>query len=101
MSTKDSLKLDIDIAKIREEAVKNVEATILERVTKLAESEATSDYEIGTYIREQTRTWIRNNLHQLVLTQLEQVDIKAKVDLAVERAVLDIVHNQLKKIKLF
>lgn len=43
MSTKDSLKLDIDIAKIREEAVKNVEATILERVTKLAESEVASD----------------------------------------------------------
>lgn len=101
MSTKDSLKLDINIAKIREEAVQSVEATILQRVTKLAETEVASDYELGTYIREHTRTWIRANLRQLVLTQLEQVDIKAKVDLAVERAVLDIVHNQLKTIKLF
>lgn len=44
--------------------------------------------------------WIKDNLKSIVIKELESVDVKSKVEQAVQRAVQDIVHSQIKNIKL-
>lgn len=94
------MNLQIDLDTIKEDVVKSAESQVKEYLEKIAKAQVHSDYELGIYIKDHTSKWIRENLKDIVLKELQTVDIKQKVEQAVERAVLDIVHNQLKSIKL-
>ena len=94
------MNLQIDLDAIKEDVTKSAEAQIKEHLEKIAKAQVHSDYELGIFIKEHTSKWIRDNLKEIVLKELQTVNIKQKVEQAVERAVMDIVHNQLKNIKL-
>lgn len=94
------MNLQIDLDTIKEDVTKSAEAQIKEHLEKIAKAQVHSDYELGIFIKEHTSKWIRDNLKEIVLKELQTVNIKQKVEQAVERAVMDIVHNQLKNIKL-
>ena len=95
-----SLRLEVDIDKVKETVISDAEKQIKEYLLRIANEKGHSDYELGIFIRNHIKQWIKDNLKSIVIKELESVDIKAKVDLAVERAVLDIVHSQIKNIKL-
>ena len=95
-----SLRLEVDIDKVKETVISDAEKQIKEYLLRIANEKVHSDYQLGVFIRDHIRQWITENLKSIVIKELESVDVKSKVEQAVQLAVQDIVHAQIKNIKL-
>lgn len=100
MTSESELQLNIPIETIKRDVVSAIEENIKNHLMTLASSQVHSDYTLGIYIKDVIDKYIKDNLSSIVLSELESVNIKAKVEKAVERATLDIVRNQLKKMNI-
>ena len=95
-----SLRLEVDIDKVKETGISDAEKQIKEYLLRIVNEKIHSDYELGVFIRDHIKQWITENLKAIVIKELESVDVKSKVEQAVQRAVQDIVHSQIKNIKI-
>ena len=95
-----SLRLEVDIDKVKETGISDAEKQIKEYLLRIVNEKVHSDYELGVFIRDHIKQWITENLKAIVIKELESVDVKSKVEQAVQRAVQDIVHSQIKNIKI-
>ena len=98
MTNKLNLKIDID--QVKDSVIADAEKQIKEYLLRIANEKVHSDYQLGVFIRNHIKQWIKDNLKSIVIKELESVDVKSKVEQAVQRAVQDIVHSQIKNIKL-
>lgn len=98
MTNKLNLKIDID--QVKDSVIADAEKQIKEYLLRIANEKVHSDYQLGVFIRDHIRKWITENLKAIVIKELESVDVKSKVEQAVQRAVQDIVHAQIKNIKI-
>ena len=94
------LNLEVDIDQVKNSVIADAEKKIKEYLLRIANEKVHSDYEMGIFIRDHIKQWIKDNLKSIVIKELESVDVKSKVEQAVQRAVHDIVHSQIKNIKL-
>ena len=95
-----NLRLEVDIDKVKESVISDAEKQIKEYLLRIANEKVHSDYEMGIFIRDHIKQWIKDNLKSIVIKELESVDVKSKVEQSVQRAVQDIVHSQIKNIKI-
>ena len=95
-----NLRIEINVDEVKRSVTDKAKKQIEEYLTKIANEKVHSDYELGRFIKDHTQSWIKDNLKDIVIKELESVDVKSKVEQAVQRAVQDIVHSQIKNIKL-
>jgi hypothetical protein len=94
------LNLEVDIDQVKNSVIADAEKQIKEYLLRIANEKVHSDYELGIFIRDHIKKWIKDNLKSIVIKELESVDVKSKVEQSVQRAVQDIVHSQIKNIKI-
>lgn len=94
------MNIEIDTESIKSKVIEDVTKEVENHLTQIAKSSITSDYALGVQISNIIKNYISTNLEKIVKKELESVDIKEKVDKAVSRAVLDLVHQQLKKMSM-
>lgn len=94
-----NLNISIDVETIRAKIIEQTIQEIKSNIDKQIKKQVASDYELGIYIKDRIQDYIKNNLKQLVLNELNNVDIKQKVDKAVEIATVNLVQEQMKKFK--
>lgn len=91
------INIELPIEEIKKEVIQELIEKTKKHLTEKAEVQVASDYTLGYKIKSSLNAWIDSNLDTVVLRAINKVDIQAKVDKAVERVVLDKVHQTLKK----
>lgn len=92
--------INVDISSIEEEIHLKVKEDLKQYLQAIADKTVNEDYELGRTIKVYTKNWIEQNLKEIVETALCNIDYQKKVEQATEKAVLDLVHNHLKRMRL-
>lgn len=92
------MQINIDFEQIKLEVEQQLIENIKSKLILNADHIVHSSYDLGYRIKQTLTEYINNNLEAVVLEAIQKVDIQEKVDKAIERKVLDIVHKHLKNI---
>ena len=57
-----NLRLEVDIDKVKESVISDAEKQIKEYLLRIANEKVHSDYELGIFIRDHIKQWIKDNL---------------------------------------